>query len=364
MARYACPSCGAAYNGRKCRQCLYTHFMEEIAHGNHIHTGEPLVIEATARRPIPRKDPFGCEKNTRKRPSRMSAGIAVVMVVLSLIGPILEGVFSFVEEAADSISFGTREPEIAFPEECTRLFAGEGLEVVTTWAEDQPISDTIPIYVQNETGEDLILSARDVILNDCMSSGTYLHCEVRDGRTATADLRISRTDMDRSGIGSLRQLQFCLDAMERDSYETLLYTDPIVLAPKSPDAGTDVPPEGTLLYDDGSVTISCLGYVSDDYYPGEVWEGTILFHLENHTDRRLEIWAPEITLNGEKSELNLWSELCPNTRTVAILYLHSLEGAAVTPEALIQGVEICFCFSDSEDYTYSFTTEALSLSGR
>lgn len=70
MARSTCPSCGAPFNGKKCRSCLYETFNEEFAHGNHTHQGEPLVIDAPVRSPIPKQDPFDCPpKRTAPEPS-------------------------------------------------------------------------------------------------------------------------------------------------------------------------------------------------------------------------------------------------------------------------------------------------------
>ena len=61
MAKYICPSCGAPYNGKKCRNCAYESFSEEIAHNLHVHEGEPLVIHDTTRRPVPyTADCFHC----------------------------------------------------------------------------------------------------------------------------------------------------------------------------------------------------------------------------------------------------------------------------------------------------------------
>ena len=79
MAHYTCPSCGERYNGRLCRSCLYEHFTEEISHGNHTHEGEPLVIDAPVRKPIRRKDPFDCEKKTRKK--HPMAGFVVLLAI-------------------------------------------------------------------------------------------------------------------------------------------------------------------------------------------------------------------------------------------------------------------------------------------
>lgn len=67
MAKYICPSCGAPYNGKKCRNCAYESFSEEIAHNLHVHEGEPLVIHDTTRRPVPYKDPFDCPRPIRKK---------------------------------------------------------------------------------------------------------------------------------------------------------------------------------------------------------------------------------------------------------------------------------------------------------
>lgn len=69
MAKYVCPSCGAAFNGKKCRQCLY----EALAESQlpRIHR------EASPRRPEPdirtspretSKKKTTSGKETRRRP--------------------------------------------------------------------------------------------------------------------------------------------------------------------------------------------------------------------------------------------------------------------------------------------------------
>ena len=87
MRKPACPSCGAPYNGRRCRNCNYEHFSEEIAHGNHTHTGEPLVIDAPVRKPVPKKNPFGCDKKTRKK--NPLVGFLALLYVISCLMPVL-----------------------------------------------------------------------------------------------------------------------------------------------------------------------------------------------------------------------------------------------------------------------------------
>lgn len=92
MTRSTCPSCGAPFNGKKCRSCLYETFTEEYAHGNHTHQGEPLVIDAPVRSPIPKQDPFECPpkrtapdsawQNQRKKP--LSRPLFIVLLLAAI----------------------------------------------------------------------------------------------------------------------------------------------------------------------------------------------------------------------------------------------------------------------------------------
>ena len=57
MARYVCPSCGSPFNGKKCKNCAYESFSEEITHRTHVHRGEPLSSGTKPGSPFPTKTP-------------------------------------------------------------------------------------------------------------------------------------------------------------------------------------------------------------------------------------------------------------------------------------------------------------------
>ena len=94
MDRYHCPACGAQpYSGGRCRTCGYKPFVEEIAHGNHYHQGEPLERK-TRPRPAPPAENAGsdCADYTGARSPRIPkpvwVGLAVVgALVLSAVVP-------------------------------------------------------------------------------------------------------------------------------------------------------------------------------------------------------------------------------------------------------------------------------------
>lgn len=59
MEKSRCPACGAPrYRGGRCKECEYRPFTEEIAHNNHYHAGEPLVLKTPPKATRPGE---GCE---------------------------------------------------------------------------------------------------------------------------------------------------------------------------------------------------------------------------------------------------------------------------------------------------------------
>ena len=91
MKRDRCPACGAAgYHGRRCAQCLYEPFMEEIAHKTHYHAGEPLVLDSRPRSVRPGQ---GCDsfpgKRTGKFPMRGLLFLVAALIALFVPGGII-----------------------------------------------------------------------------------------------------------------------------------------------------------------------------------------------------------------------------------------------------------------------------------
>lgn len=361
MERLTCPSCGEPYNGKRCRACLYEQFTKEIAHGNHTHEGEPLVIDAPVRRPIRRKDPFGCEKKTRKPKKRLGAAIGAI--VLSLWVPIFQFIVGVVTEVADAFSYESAEPEpdIARPEDALLLAGREDLHIYADWREEQEYTGDIRFFMENLTGYDLTASARDIIVNGCMMESAYLYCEAGEDSTGVGYLRLPQEDLAQAGIQTVEQISFLLEVWEDDSYDTVLETGQITLFARPVEGAASTPPEGQLLYDADGITVSFLGYREDEYYPGEVCEGTLLFHIENNTDRYLQVYSAETVLGSESVDTALWCQLYPGTRAVSTMYLYTLEDMGFTSPDDLFPAQVVLEITDRDDYDFLITTGGLAL---
>ena len=161
MAKYICPSCGAPYNGKKCRNCAYESFSEEIAHNLHVHEGEPLVIHDTTRRPVPYKDPFDCPPPHRKKEKKSKSGglskvLLIVFIAIFLLN-VLPVLFAAVIDHAESDISPETVEAVTLPLDGKTLLDDESFSIVAQWQDGKDDRTDIPIYIVNHTDREYAL---------------------------------------------------------------------------------------------------------------------------------------------------------------------------------------------------------------
>lgn len=72
MAKQICPSCGAVYNGKKCRNCLY----------------QPMTAAPSPQTSKPTARPSG--RKRRSSPLRSLIGFLILLILIGLMLPILQ----------------------------------------------------------------------------------------------------------------------------------------------------------------------------------------------------------------------------------------------------------------------------------
>lgn len=220
MANYTCPSCGALFNGKKCRQCAYEHFIEETAHDTHIHRGRPPVINAPSQKPIPRKNSSGRERRTRK--SHPLAGFLVILAVIHVLMPLLRNWGLDLEKM--EVSHMAAEP---LPEDLVILHK-EG--PITILAREQEIVEFahsgFTLWVKNGGSTDVTVSARHLTANGVLMEHGSLSCESAGGSIGKGWLYLDMEELDSAGIEDLREVRFVLEVMDEEG--TVLFDTDII----------------------------------------------------------------------------------------------------------------------------------------
>ena len=354
MASYICPSCGARYNGKKCRDCLYEHFTEEIAHGAHVHEGEPLVIDAPVRRPVKRKDPFGCEKKTRKR--HPMAGFIVLLVLINSLLPVLRNWGLDLEAREESHAAAAPEAAPWMSEDVLLLWEQEDIRILADWAgRDQGTGD-FTVYIENDRDETVYLSSWTVVVNgyDMQSSGIF--CDAYPKSTTRSNFRFDETELRDAAIKEIRELTFYMEVYNAD-FASLFVTDVITLTDDSvKDTGRGYV-GGVEVYAQDGIRVSYLGYEG----PGAVSEGDLLFHLENDTDRTLQFYTNRTSDPEGLLELFLYRQLPPHTKAVARMELSGMYDLGLESLDQISPLAISLDIYDVYDPDFQILTEPVSL---
>ena len=351
MAKYTCPSCGAAYNGKKCRACLYENFAEEIAHGSHTHQGEPLVIDAPGRRPSPRKDPCGCPKPARKRKTARQKNPVLRFLLLLLV---LYGLLPLVRNWG--LELEERETaarmEMAVPENLVTLYEEGHVTVSVQSNQISHFADGLRIWVKNDSSQEYTVTAHYVTANGFVMENASVYVKCAPNAYGMGTLYVNEEDMACAGITQVQSLSFVLDVT--DEYNvTILRTDPITLSTTPEPVEPEWKVEGALtLMDEDGIYLETLGYWPDTQTL-KYEDGYLLFYVENNTDSFLYMDSVETVIGGKPAALFLWSGLPAHSRAVVKMELWALEEWKITTPSELGNLEMTLEFWDPENYEAS-----------
>ena len=313
-----CPCCGAPYDGKRCRECYYEPFTEEIAHGMHTHEGEPLVIEHPEDRPIRRSVPTRqkeCRQYSGRRKKTSPKWLWPILIVTAFM--VAQYVLTeFITEKVSSMSSlwsddgDTWETEAVIrPEDFhhqTVLYDKDGILAVADWKDGDTYTDEIPVYLRNDSDRDVMLMSNMDCVNGYMTEYSLFLGEVGAGQEEMTSIWIDDTDLKGGNIEKVGKISFRLQVTDDNEYSLLDTTSPITLYAdrkfkRSVESG------GTTVLEEAGITLAYTGS------EGELCEdGTFCFRVENHSGRNIRLYTQEAYVNGEPADLFLFDELAPD----------------------------------------------------
>ena len=356
MAKYVCPSCGAPFNGKKCRNCAYENFSEEITHNLHVHKGEPLVIHDTTRRQVPYKDPFDCppphkyvqeEKKQKKgKPSKVLLIIFIAIFLFNVLPLLFEAVIDHVKPDRPSETIEA----VTLPLSGKQLLDDDAFTIVAQWQDGKDDSTDIPIYIVNHTDQEYEFSVQNVTVNGyCLDDFCSFYADVPAGETGKHTLYLSEQGLAAANIAQIQQIEFSMEATAYDwknhtSESTSLPTFTLRGNATGDYVQTDRP-GSTMLYADDGLILSYVGLWAEDY--DEKLEDMELIFCAENSGEECSIYDDQILVNGEVSSVSLWARLPAQSKTLFRVYLYGIDVS--TPEEVQSFVMDLQLYGDDRD---------------
>lgn len=260
-----------------------------------------------------------------------------------------EGAGAETEEAGASLTEVTLEE--------TEIYNANGLIVTVTGLEEGFGETDVMLSIQNNSDQNILLTADLCSVNGYMMSTASLYAEVAAGKASNDKLCIYDSSLQEAGIDTMAQLQFYLNVQNGDTWDSLDKTDLITLTTS---AGADyqqaADDSGDVVYDSNGVRVICKG-LQENW----LWDGNIVFYMDNQSDRAVTVYAENVSVNGYMEDVSFWSELRAGTRAVESMYLLDLADLNLESIDDIQSVEFTLRLVDESTWEEIATTDPITL---
>ena len=256
--------------------------------------------------------------------------------------------------AGTSNDSGSSDEEVTITE--TVLYEAEGVKVTAKSLADGLLGTEVKLLIENDSSKNILITSSSVSANGYMMPTAALYAEVAAGKKANESLTLMSSELDQCGIETLAEMQFYLQIQDPETWETIKTTDLITLATSATGYTQPVDDSGDVLYNENGYKVVCKGLKQDI-----IWDGTVVFYMENNSNKAVSIYAENVSVNGFMQEVGLWSDLRPSTKMIDGMSMIDLSDLEITNIDEIKTIEFNLRIVDAETWEDIVTTDAMTL---
>ena len=251
-------------------------------------------------------------------------------------------------------SGNTAEEKLTIAE--TVLYEANDIKVTATGYEDGWMGPEVKILVENNSTKNVLVTAESVSVNGYMMPYASLYAEVAAGKKANESLSVMTSELDQAGIETVAEMQFYIKVSDADTWDSIASSDLLTLNTSAAGLEQPVDDSGDVLYEADGIKVVCKGLKQDI-----IWDGTIVFYMENNSGKPITIYAENVSVNGFMEDASLWSDLRDGTRIVDGLSLMDLSDLELESIDDVKNIEFNLRIINSETWDEIVTTDVITL---
>ena len=251
-------------------------------------------------------------------------------------------------------SGNTTEEKLTIAE--TVLYEANDIKVTATGYEDGWMGPEVKILVENNSTKNVLVTAESVSVNGYMMPYASLYAEVAAGKKANESLSVMTSELDQAGIETVAEMQFYIKVSDADTWDSIASSDLLTLNTSAAGLEQPVDDSGDVLYEADGIKVVCKGLKQDI-----IWDGTIVFYMENNSGKPITIYAENVSVDGFMEDASLWSDLRDGTRIVDGLSLMDLSDLELESIDDVKNIEFNLRIINSETWDEIVTTDVITL---
>lgn len=237
------------------------------------------------------------------------------------------------------------------------LYDANNIKVTATGYEDGWMGPEIKILVENNSDKNALITAASVSANGYMMPTASLYAEVAAEKKANETLSIMSSELEQSGIETLAELQFYIQLQDPETWEVVDTSELVTLTTSAAPFDQPVDDSGDVLYDANGIKVVCKGLKQDI-----IWDGTVVFYMENNSGKAVSIYAENVSVNGFMQDVGLWSDLRDGTKLIDGMSMIDLSDIEIENIDQIKNIEFNLRVVDANTWEDIMTTEVMTLS--
>lgn len=215
----------------------------------------------------------------------------------------------------------------------------------------------IKLLVENNSGKDLTFQCRNASVNGYMVD-TMMSVDVLNGKKANESLIFMASDLEKSGIKLIADMEFSFHVFDMTTWETVIDSGRIQIktsAAENYEYSYD--DSGVLAFDGNGIKIIVKGLEEQTSFLGP----SIVVYIENNSDKDITVQCRDVSINGFMVDALFSSDIVVGMRAIdTITFMESelQENDIMT----IENVEMYFHIYDYNGWETITDTEVINLS--
>ena len=239
----------------------------------------------------------------------------------------------------------------------SEIYNANGIVVTVTGISKNLFGYDIAVNITNDSANNVSIYSHELSTNGYMMPLSGIYCNVAAGKKAVETLTLLSSDLAAAGIETIADVAFLLSVQDSDTY-TVLDTTPLITLSTSaaPDFVQPVDDSGDILYDANGIRVISKG-LKDDL----IWDGCLVFYVENNTDRNISVHSENVSVNGYMVDEAMFADLRAQTKCIDSMYLLTLTNIGIENIDQVENIEFTLTIMD-DNWNYIASTDIISLS--
>lgn len=236
------------------------------------------------------------------------------------------------------------------------IYDENGITVTVKGLSEGFMGTEVKLEVSSTSDKNLIVSTDVLSVNGYMMPLSSLYCQVAAGKKANSEITLMTSELEQSGITTISKIEFRLSIIDSDTFQTVATSDLITLTTSAADYVQSVDDSGEELYNAENIRVVCKGLKSD-----LIWDGTLVFFMDNGTAEDVYIYAENVSVNGYMVTATMWSTLRSGTKLIDGMLLLDLEEVELESVDDITNIEFNLRIVSTKTLQEIATTDVISL---